>query len=281
MIRLSKINNEKVKAIKPLGGEDERKWKGRKLFDRCDINVFLCARKRSGKTSTIFKILKECCDKNTNIVVFCSTINKDRSWIAMKKHFEEKGIPFVTNTSLYEGGVNQLTEILNTISEEAKQREEAEENDIEPEPTEKELRRILFGDNDEDKPKKEKKSKFRTPDWCFIFDDLSSELKDKAIVSLCKANRHYNALCLYSSQYPLDMTPEQRKQMDVYILFKGHKEEKLQTIYNDADLVIDFPIFLKLYAHATEKPFSFLYVDVRNDKYRKNFNSEYSISENE
>ena len=78
MIKLSRINKEKVKPIKLNNlDNDKRDWKGVNLFNNNLCNVFLCAKKRSGKTSTIFKILKACSDKNTNIIVFSSTVDKD------------------------------------------------------------------------------------------------------------------------------------------------------------------------------------------------------------
>ena len=51
--------------------------------------------------------------------------------------------------------------------------------------------------NDEDKEVKKKKE----PVYIVIFDDLSSELKDKAVPYFMKRNRHFKTLCILSSQY--------------------------------------------------------------------------------
>jgi len=59
MIRIKKINNEKVKAI-PIETVSPDKIKGSAIFPDLYCNIFLVARKKSGKTSTIFKILKSC-----------------------------------------------------------------------------------------------------------------------------------------------------------------------------------------------------------------------------
>ena len=80
MISLKEINKQRVRAI-PLPQEDKRPIKG---FDICETlyaNIFMVAKKNMGKTSAIFKIMKECTDKNTILYIFCSTIYKDKNWI--------------------------------------------------------------------------------------------------------------------------------------------------------------------------------------------------------
>ena len=43
------------------------------------------------------------------------------------------------------------------------------------------------------------------------------------------------------------------------------------TLYEALDLSIEFETFEKLYQDATAEPFNFLYVDSRENLYRKNF----------
>ena len=89
MITLQQINDKIVNKI-PLPEEDTRPIKG---FDVCPevfSNIFLCAKKRSGKTSALFKVLKECATKKTVIVVFCSTLYKDPNWIQIRVLWEEE-----------------------------------------------------------------------------------------------------------------------------------------------------------------------------------------------
>src|SRR4051812_25241889 len=96
----NKINKRKVKPIKLLEPEDDRPVRGFDLFAEPYANIFLCARKKSGKTSTINTILEQCCGGKTHIVVFCSTLYKDASWRAMKKWATDKKIQFTGFTSL-------------------------------------------------------------------------------------------------------------------------------------------------------------------------------------
>jgi len=52
--------------------------------------------------------------------------------------------------------------------------------------------------------------------------------------------------------------PESRKQIDLFLIFRGFPERKMQEIYKDCDAGISFETFLQMYKTATEKPHSFL-----------------------
>jgi hypothetical protein len=129
----------------------------------------------------------------------------------------------------------------------------------------------------EGKPKKPRKSKFIDCEYIIVFDDLSTELKSKSLVGLLKKNRHFKAKIIIASQYYLDLLPESRKQMDYFLLFKSQSLDKLQAIYKDADLSIDYETFLKLYKDATEEKYSFLYIDCGQESFRKKFDKELII----
>jgi hypothetical protein len=66
--------------------------------------------------------------------------------------------------------------------------------------------------------------------------------------------------------------------LDYALLFRGHNDEKLETIYNDLDVSIDFDDFKDIYDLVTEKPYSFLYVNTRTDELRSNFNKRVIIN---
>ena len=57
MISLKQINKQYVEAI-PIPDEDLRPILGADIVEEVYSNIFLCARKKSGKTSAVFKILK-------------------------------------------------------------------------------------------------------------------------------------------------------------------------------------------------------------------------------
>jgi hypothetical protein len=187
---------------------------------------------------------------------------------------ENRGQEFIGYTSFKEDGVDQLDALVTYLKNEAEAKMEEELEDDIPKP-----RKLIEVDDDNspvDRPKR-KKEKYIAPEFMIIIDDLSSELKSKHLVSLLKMNRHFQMKCVVSSQYPLDLLPEARKNMDTVILFKGHTEQKLETIYKDLDIGLPFELFVKLYKNATREKYSFFYIDCRNDVYKKNFTHVYHI----
>lgn len=69
MITLKKINNHVVKPIE-VNHVDPDKIKGYDLIPKLFCTIFVCAKKESGKTNAIFKILKECSNKKLNYILF-------------------------------------------------------------------------------------------------------------------------------------------------------------------------------------------------------------------
>ena len=128
---------------------------------------------------------------------------------------------------------------------------------------------IFDSDSEDEEPKK--REKYRAPEYIFILDDLSTELKSNSIPRLLKVNRHFLSKTIISSQWLNDLHPMSRKQQDYLILFRGHPEKKLVEIHRDANISIPIEEFWKVYKFATEKPFSFLYVDCTTGEFRRNF----------
>ncbi len=71
-----------------------------------------------------------------------------------------------------------------------------------------------------------------------------------------------------------DLQPESIKQLDFTFIFKSFNVEKLQKLYDGLDLSVPFLTFLEMYKYATKVPYSFFYIDCRNDRFRKNFSEE-------
>lgn len=257
---LKRINNEKVSAVPIIGGADTRPIKGAELFSEPYGNIFLLAKKKSGKSSVIYKIINDCSERNTKVMAFCSTVHKDNVWLQIANLCQKKGIYFEAHTSIKEDGVDILDEFLKCETAPEEEKEEKCSN-------------LLF---DDEKPR-EKKPKKLACEWLIVLDDLSSELKYPSVDALLKKNRHLKAKVIVSSQYICDLRPEARKQLDYVLVFKSLPKEKLETLYKDTDISLDFNKFENVYKIATKEPFSFLYIDVRNDKFRQNFNQEFKI----
>src|SRR5690554_4426178 len=102
MSLLNRSNIEKLKDKRPLKGE--------KIFKEMYPNVFLVAKKKSGKTFTCAKILESCATKETTIYALVSTLDKDRAWKGIKKRMKKLKIPFIGSTSKFDGKTNLLHE---------------------------------------------------------------------------------------------------------------------------------------------------------------------------
>lgn len=264
---LERINNVVVKPIPAslIGAGDTRKVKGYDLFPEPYCNIFIVAKKKSGKTTTIFEIVRKCTNKNSNVIVFCSTLNKDRSYKAIKKYCKEKGIAYIGYTSFTEDNI--LDNILSGLSTEPA--EDSDEEQDEP-------KRFRMYNTEEDE-KKERKDKYLAPEYLFIFDDLSNAMRHKTIAKLLKTNRHYKSKVIISSQYLNDLDPQSCKQIDNWLVFPGNPQEKLELIHKYADMSIDFEPFYEIYKDATQEKYNFLYIDTNNDELRKNFGQRYNI----
>lgn len=279
LLKITKINREVVKPIKHTVIRKEL-VKGNKLFDEPFSNIFLCAKKKSGKTNTIFKILKECMGRDTNLIVFSSTVNKDSNWIHIVKHFKKKGNNIVTFTSIKEGKDNVLQDLINTFDDPDKNDDSDTEDNLEKPKLLIKCGNIRFAGRefvDEDNNEYKTKSKTISPDHILVFDDLSNELRNPILNHLLKTNRHYKMKIILSSQYVHDIAPEAWRQIDYVILFGGHSRSKLEQLHKRLDMSTPFELFHKMYKSATEKKFNFLYVDTINEIFRINFNKQISF----
>ena len=264
---LKRINNEKVELVPQMGGSDKRPIKGNALFPELYSNIFLCARKNSGKTSLIYTILKKCSGRDTKILAFVSTLFKDPAWLGIQEWAKKKGVYFEGHTSLSDEDNSDILDLF-VKSEQIPEEVEQEENKT----------AIVIKDDeteDPEKEKKEKKEKYVAPEWIIILDDLSDEIKSRSLVALLKKNRHLKAKVIVSSQYFNDLLPSARKQIDTFIIFGGEPEAKLKEIYRSASVSIPFQQFQEWYHHATKDKYNFFYVDTRKDKFRQNFNLEF------
>lgn len=272
MITTKKINSVVIKKV-PVDKEDDDKRPilGAEMFPEIYANVFLCAKKKSGKSTVIYNILKACTGKHTKVIAFVGTLHKDRTYRKLQKKCEKSGIYFEGHTSLKENGVDLLEQLIDQLSEEYPQEGKGKDKPKNP--------IILCDDSDEDEDEEEskRKCKYRAPDYIFILDDLSRELKTPMLEAFLKMNRHFKSKVLISNQYLNNMAPESRKQIDYWLVFKGQPQKKLDEIYMDADLAVDHEQFYDVYKEATEKKYSFLYIDTVDNTFRRNFDEEFTI----
>ncbi len=118
-IKVKKINNIEIKPIKFAKPPDNRPVRGGEMISECFANIFICARKMSGKSTIIFNILEQCMGPETIIVCFCSTLNKDPAYHEMQKKYKDRFMGF---TSIVDEDTGQdiLEEFVQDRMDEAK-----------------------------------------------------------------------------------------------------------------------------------------------------------------
>lgn len=272
MFKIREINDVKISKIK-LPVRDEKKVRGGDLLPLFS-NTFICAKKNSGKTTVIFNILKKCVDKNTIVDLFVSTIEKDRSWIQILEFLKKKGIQVNAHmSSTSEDGRDLIKEIIDQPVEFSDDESDGEEEN-------NGLMYISVNEPKEEKAPVVRRRKNKiTQKRIVILDDIGNELKKPSIDQLLKVNRHLHSKVILSSQYLNDLSPQARRQIDVWLLFNGCKREKLQTVMRDCDTHLEYPVFEQIYKYATSEKYNFLYIDCHHSKFRRNFNQEIRISE--
>ena len=119
------------------------------------------------------------------------------------------------------------------------------------------------------------------PKYILIFDDISQELKNPVLQSMYKKNRHMKMLTISASQYICDLKPESLQQLDYLLLFQKIDDKKLEKIYRDTNTCVPMSTFYKLYKDATREKYHFLYIDVRDNQFRKDFDTLYRIPEDQ
>lgn len=264
-----KINDFKVKKI-PLPKIDTDKIKGYDIIPELYANIFICARKKQGKTVLLANILKNCVNKETHVFFFVSTILKDTTYKQILIDLAKKGVTFSCYMTIDEEGKDNLKEIIDEIKKTPPP--------VDKKPEEKAPQVLHFTEDDEEMKITIRKPSKIAPKYIFVFDDISAELKNNANVKeLLKQNRHYQSKVIISSQYVNDLAPDSRAMIDVWILFGGHNDEKLKDIYESTDNTVDFETFKKLYDNATQEQYNFFFIDKNTGTYRHNFDKEYVI----
>lgn len=251
--------------------------KGNELVPILHSTVYICGMKGSGKSNVLFTLMKHCIDERTTVVGFYSTHEQDDNWIKIKKWLDENEIPNIFFDSIKdEDGTNNLALMMDKIKEDKVAEDKANKNKNKTESFIGNLIMASMGDEKEESEKNHGKS---VPKYLFIFDDLASTLKvDKTVETLLKKHRHFKSKVFISTQYPWDLGPGARNQMDIWCLFGRFSKEKLEQIYPDFTLPYGFEgLFYPAYKTFTKEEHNFLYVNRHNGELRSNFNKKILI----
>ncbi|KYQ88911.1 hypothetical protein DLAC_10492 [Tieghemostelium lacteum] len=283
MIKIKKINEVHVAPIKLP--KPPKHILGSDLFNQVSANILICAPKNSGKTVVVKKILDECAGKDTNVIIFCGTVNNDPSWLEIKKDLSKKKISLISFTSIFDDKLNLVEALIKALQQGNVKDNPSVDNKLEP--LRKPGSQLILTNSDDLKkingdngiPVIEKKPKNVSPDYIIVFDDISNELKDKSIPKLMKIHRHFSSKIIISTQSWKDTSSSIRKgNLDYLLLFKNINEETLDTIHQELSITIPLRMFKEMYYHATSEIYHFFLID-RNGQFRKDFDSQYEIPE--
>lgn len=262
------INNFKIKPLITHTQNPDDVLGGMLFLDPLS-NCAIIAKKKSGKTTTLFHILKKICrggNYPTNVVIFCSTVHKDLTYQKILEMLKKKGCNVSTYTHFLENGENIIEDLLKELGRPKILKEEKLEDN--------KTHLIKFNEVKKIEDITPRKPSKISAEYVLVFDDMGVDMRNRICTHLSKVLRHYSIRCFYLQQSLTDMDAPMRKQLDYALLYRNFNEDKLKNIYESLDLSIPFKKFIDIYIFATRIPFHFLYIDVRNEKFRECFDKE-------
>lgn len=107
--------------------------------------------------------------------------------------------------------------------------------------------------------------------WLFILDDMLGLIPHKGFISSYATRfRHNKTSLIFLCQNFRSIPPIIRVNSGWYLIWRtSNKKEYLKMLEEFSSV---FPDFDKLYEEATDKPYNFLYLDLKNIKAYHNFN---------
>jgi hypothetical protein len=282
-LKIKSINDIKISKVKLNENDKSNEIKGYDYFTEPYSNIFLLAKKKSGKTTLIYNILKNCGLKNyTKVIIICSTVNKDDTYEKIKELCDKNFI----NNEYYDDiidddGENVIETFIRKQKSNSKIKQEEKTTDnltggslkyIKFTQLEKPKEIIDQRNYDEIEEQKTDPKNIIAPEYIIVIDDLGAETRNKQITQLLKTNRHYKSKVILSSQNLEDLQPAAIRNLDYILLFGGIPTEKIEKIREQILLDIDENKLVEIYKLITNKKYNFLYIDIRNEILRENFN---------
>lgn len=275
-----KINDYEI--VCPRVGSGKKEWKGMDLFD-IQYWVMAClGKRRSGKTSLIYTLIKAFTTKNYKFIFFVPTFWKDDSYEVIRNFLDKKKIPYQDFQSIEEDGVNNLDVVMKVLEEKdplsGNKDEEEGKEEIKGGACFGPSNRIQRGVEKDGKKEVEKDSSSKIEnEWFIIFDDISTEIRNKAVLKLCKNSRHYKAKIILSTQSITDLHPHIFNQLDYVAVFKNFNLDALKQLYERIDPNMSYEQFVNIYREITDKVdrrghSPFMLIDRPNNKIRENLN---------
>lgn len=272
-----KINDYDVILPRIDGSSKPNDWKGKDLFDIQYWVACLLGKRRSGKTSLINTLIRAFVTKNTRVIFIVPTFWKDSSYEAIRNFLDKKGIIYQDFQAIEDDGVNNL-KIMMDVFEEKEKKEDSDDEDNENEKDRVKYRMASLDLCEPSKDKKNKKKKVE-PEYIIVLDDISDEIRNPAVLKLCKNSRHYRVKTILSSQSITDIHPHIYNQLDYLVLFKNYNLDGLKHVYDKVQPDMSYEEFVNLYTTTTKKTDrrglnSFILYDRNNGVMRENLNTK-------
>ena len=299
MFETEKVNNIK---ITPLINQkfNKKTVHGYQFFPNPYNNVALVARTKSGKTNCIYRTLENTLKSNTNVIIFCPSVNTDPTYKKMKSMLKQKKCNVKVYEHFEEKGVNHIENLVSLLSEKAEKKnggggEEKKHGKIDFKLS---MDEILFthdpmieneseapmsggAEPPKSKPEKKKKGKL-APEYVLIIDDLSSLCRHKSITRLlCKA-RHMKMRVFISIHSIMDLDKAAWGQLANIFLFPNISEERIEQVADKCGLSFKGDtkkrrVLCDLYDQATALPYNFLNCNTQNMTFRRNYDEQYKV----
>ena len=183
-----------------------------------------------------------------HVFIYSSTLHSDPIWKSIIDFLKKSGVRVTIYTSSYsdDGKINNLEVLRDYLQEQDLLRETNEDDDT-------------------------------SYEYCVILDDLSEEIKRNPYISaLLKSSRHHSIRnLLLSTQDVKDLLPTSWFNIDNTLLFAKQNIERIQHFHDITGLDLPLPLFIEIWRDATRAKHNFLYVQVPEEKFYKNFSEEY------
>lgn len=286
MVSLTKLNDITIDPVIDNTHIDPKRIVGYDYFPEPYANIALVARKKSGKTTVIYRALEKCALKGMNVMIFASTVDVDDTYKKMKIMLKKKGCNVTTATHfISDQGVDQIGLFLDILSkgdeEEASATSEIPKTFVDRGQFDH-LMKQVNGKKKKNKPKKKKEKTKIAPETILVFDDMSTCMRSKIISRLLTKNRHYKLKVFIACHSINNLDPMGLRMIDYFLIFPNICEEKMEELGEKVGISFHSDTrkhkkLWDLYSDATKNPYNFLYIDRVNCEYRKNFNEIYEL----
>lgn len=304
-LRTEKVNNIDVL---PLPKPKSKKIVRSSIFKSPFTTTALISKRESGKTTTLAAIIKdtieffpmrkrgsdskpskkclfgdECSDPNKieyyrpiTVFIFCGSIHTDSNYKTIIDMLNEMRVDsYVTSISTMDQEntkLNLIGRLIQWLQKKCNSDNSDDDDDDD----------YVLPENLDPK----EANKFNMPhvkngsDVLIIFDDLSSEIRNNPkIRTLLKLSRNLRCVnVIISTQTAKDLTPDSLQQIDNLLLWTKVNDENLKHLHESCSIGIPYIEFVRIYKDATREPFSFLYCDLRRDKFYRKFNDLYLLN---